>query len=187
MLKKKKKTNKISNKLETINEKEYKETKLEKIDNWLYDHCLFYSILYRFYKNQLSPVVNYYRVKRLFQRLIYGFDDSETWALDWTFYKWLYPRLKRFEKVMQAYPTDTTFEDWKKELKKRIKQLDKIINIDEFDFDDWSYIPRGEMNKFKYKLKHDSNWRMTVNSTAYDYCLKDFNKWFCENLPKLWW
>lgn len=170
-----------------INETEYIPNKLERLTDWLWDHSFIYRFLYRFWNRVLSPSTNYYRLRRLCSRIKWGFDISETWSLDWTFYKWIYPRLKRFEIVTQAYPMNTTFEGWKAELQKRVKQLDLILHTDEFDFDDWSYIPKKELEELKEKLKNDGSWEMTVNATAYEYCKNDFNKWFCNNLRDLWW
>lgn len=165
----------------------YVPTKLEKLNDWLWDNSFIYRFLYRLWTRFLSPSVNYYRLRRLCGRIKWGFDISETWSLDWTFYKWIYPRLKRFEIVTQAYPMNTTFEGWKTELQKRVEQLDLILHVDEFDFNDWSYIPEKELEELKEKLKNDGSWEMTVNATAYEYCKNDFNKWFCENLNQLWW
>lgn len=38
-------------------------------------------------------------IKYWWQRQTRGFDDSETWSLDWTFYIWMLPRLKRYFEV----------------------------------------------------------------------------------------
>lgn len=183
------KVEKILNEAKVVNNdgSEYKPTKLEATLDWIYDHCFLYRFMWSVWRNLFSPKTNYYRLKRMGQRLIWGFSDASTWSLDWTFYNWVYPRLKRFEKVTLACPIDTTYEEWKAELKKRVQQLHDIIYIDEFDFTDWSYIPKKELAKLKDKLKHDGSWKMTVNSTAYSYCIRDFNKWFAENLPNLWW
>ena len=160
----------------------------QKLDDWLFDHSNVYAYIWRFYNNHLSPSQIKRMVKFFFQRRIRGFDDSETWALDWTFYNWIYPRLKRFAKVMQAYPTNTTYEDWKAELEKRVKQLDDLIHICEFDFTDWSYISDEEMKFLRQKEKEDGgDWTSTINATAYERCEDDFNKWFCENVNQLWW
>ena len=113
-----------------------------KLDDWMFDNVWGYAFLWRLWNTQLHPMVNYFRVKRFFQRLIRGFDDSETWSLDHTFYRWLYPRLKRFAKVNQTYPVGTTFEDWQKELEKRIEQLKHLSKSSEMDFDDWSYLSK---------------------------------------------
>lgn len=166
----------------------YKEKWYEKLDNWLYDHCFIYPFLWRLWHNWLSPTINFYRLKRLCQRICWGFSDADTWSLDNTFYKWLYPRLKRFAKVAKAYPMNyNSFEEWKEELNKRVKQLDQILHVDEFDFDDWSYIPTNELEDIKEKLKNDGSWKMTVNAMAFEKMNNDFNEWFGKNVNQLWW
>ncbi len=38
-------------------------------------------------------------IRLLCQRLTRGWDDSETWNLDWEFQRWIYPRLLRFNEL----------------------------------------------------------------------------------------
>ena len=66
------------------------------------------------------------KIKFFWQRLTRGFDDSETWSLDYTFFNWLLPRLKRFREVSCAHPCDMTYEEWIKELDDAIDDL-KIL------------------------------------------------------------
>lgn len=49
------------------------------------------------------------------ERLQDGFDDSETWSLDSTIAKFVYPRLKSFynDGDMVGYPASMTLEEWK--------------------------------------------------------------------------
>ena len=49
---------------------------------WL---CILYT--------NLRPTVLKCRLKRLYQRLTRGWDDSDTWSLDYTLYQWLLPIL----------------------------------------------------------------------------------------------
>lgn len=98
------------------------------------------------------------KIKFFFQRVIRGWDDSETWSLDYEFYKWLLPRLKRFEELTIAYPGTEkypTLESWKKEIKNRCRQLELLIKDDWKCFDDGTY--------------------------------EDFHKWFAEEAGWLWW
>lgn len=156
----------------------------EKIDDWCFDHLWFYSYGYRIWKEYLCPSAIKRMIKFFFQRRIRGFDDSETWNLDMQFYKWVYPRLKRFAEISIVYPTNyDNSEDWKKELHKRIIQLEYIINTNEFEFNNWNYIPEFELKNLEKKGCSE----LVVNSIAYDYLVKDFNAWFAENLQKLWW
>lgn len=129
------------------------------------------------------------RIKFFFQRIFCGFDDSETWSLDLTFYEWLKPRLKRFAKITCAYPWNDkypTLESWKNELNKRVKQIDMIIkeHYAELKLYDWSYIPEKELKK----LQKDPNiMRSNIDMIAFDYLVKDFHKWFADECGWLWW
>lgn len=156
----------------------------QKLDDWLFDHSNVYAYIWRFYNNHLSPSQIKRMVKFFFQRLIRGFDDSETWALDNTFYRWLYPRLKRFMEVNCAYPTNTTYEDWQNELKKRVEQLKYLAESNDMDFDDWSYLSKKELAELK---KREPNDKKFINMIAFDKMQDDFNKWFGENINQLWW
>lgn len=159
-------------------------TRLEKLDDWCFDHLWLYGFGYRIWKEYLCPKAISRMIKFFFQRRIRGFDDSETWNLDDQFYKWLEPRLRRFMEISLAYPSDEyNPASWKKELQKRVNQLEVINNIDEFDYDNWIYIPKKELSKLKKKKCSKS----TINAVAFGYLIKDFNKWFVENVQKLWW
>ena len=118
------------------------------------------------------------------QRCKRGFDDSETWDLQDTFYRWLLPRLKRFYEVTRGYPTNyKTFKQWKNELKSRVKQLEKIVKINDMDFTDYKYIPKEKLRS----MKAIGTPKSTLNMWAKDYCVEDFNNWFREKLSNLWW
>lgn len=125
------------------------------------------------------------KIRFFFQRCIRGWDDSETWCLRQYFYMWLRPRLKRFAEIMCAYPGNDeypTFESWQTELNKRVKQLDYLIEDNDINFTDWSYIPKNRLKELK--KKHDT---LGINMIAYDYMAKDFHKWFAEHCANLWW
>jgi hypothetical protein len=114
-----------------------------------------------------------------FQRVVFGFDDRETFNLDVSFYLWLYPRLERFTAVVNCYPNSySTYEDWILELTRRTQQLKQIIECDEFEFTDHSYLKKEDKKK-KYN-EFD-------NARAYYACVDDFNKWFGENVNNFWW
>ena len=124
------------------------------------------------------------KVRFFFQRLIRGFDDSDTWDLEDVFYRWLLPRLKRFSEITCAYPMRCkSFDEWKKELGKRVKQLDMIVNVDDMDFNEYRYIPKDKLKKW---LKEGTS-KSVLNMSAKSYCIEDFNKWFSKNITELWW
>lgn len=60
-------------------------------------------------------------VKFLWQRITRGFDDSETWSLDYSLAKLILPRLKRFRELDPCFiPTDMTHDEWNTILDKMI-------------------------------------------------------------------
>jgi hypothetical protein len=97
------------------------------------------------------------KIKFFWQRLTRGFDDSETWSLDYTFFRWLLPRLKRFREVICCYPCRfNSLEEWQAELDKAIADLEV--------------------------LQEDGGC-----SKEYDEAYKRFMDWFCSRLGNLWW
>lgn len=131
---------------------------------WLYET---YDFLFELI---LTPIYNFYcdwirirtwinRIRYFFQRRFRGFDDTETWSLDYTLYKWLLPRLIRFKELNIGWPDSQykTFEDWNNELQDRIDQL-KLIVEDEGMSD---LIDEDE--------------------------IQDFNNWLSNNINHLWW
>lgn len=74
------------------------------------------------------------------QRRTRGFDDSELWSLDYTLAVWIVPRLKRFKKVMNGYPADTTWVKWQLEIERMIAAFvliqqhnDGVVDLDSDD------------------------------------------------------
>lgn len=98
-------------------------------------------------------------LKHFFQRLFRGWSDKETWNLDYEFYKWLLPRLKRFRKVSLTVPKNKTSQEWDLELKAVIAALEMLED---------EVIYFSEHRKFEEA--------------------KEFvNKWFYENIKHLHW
>lgn len=95
----------------------------EKITDAILDWCPCW--LYSIYNN-IKPSAIYIKIRFFMQRRIRGFDDSETWALDDTFYQWILPRLKRFKELNSCYPDNKTFESWNEELAINIARLERI-------------------------------------------------------------
>lgn len=102
----------------------------DKISDKLFD--ITPSWLYRFYYEWIKFSVIEGKLKRFYQRLTRGWDDSETWSLDWAFYNWILPRLKRFQQVNFGYPYGKTVEEWDNEIKRMIGLLEIILE-DEYD------------------------------------------------------
>ena len=104
------------------------------------------------------------------QRKKWGFDDTETWNLDLSFYEWLLPRLKRFTELTNSYDdSKNSFENWKKELEENIKKLELIIK---YQFDEINF-PANYPNKSPLN--------------AYIENRQEFMEWFGKNINNLWW
>ncbi len=59
-------------------------------------------------------------VKFWFHRLQHGWDDSETWSLDYSLAKLILPRLRRFKELANWKPSDLTWEEWQAALDQMI-------------------------------------------------------------------
>ena len=95
------------------------------------------------------------RIRRWFkyswQRKWRGFDDSETWSLDITLAYWIVPRLKRFKKVNNGYPSGLTEDKWNETIDKMIRAFEIIIkdDTDVVSDEEWTEFAEG------FKLFHD--------------------------------
>lgn len=80
-----------------------------------------------------------FRIKRairfFWQRHTRGWDDSDTWSLDWTLAHWLLPRLKRFKELNDGFPHPFTEEEWDGVLDKMIKAFEIIVGAECWDGD----------------------------------------------------
>ena len=70
------------------------------------------------------------------ERLEYGFDERETWNLDFTFFCWLYERLKKYKevspadlscKIVKVNDEEKTLEEW---LDIMINNTESLILVD---------------------------------------------------------
>lgn len=85
------------------------------------------------------------------QRLDRGFDDSETWNLDATISKFIYPRLKTFIDdtiKLQCHPGNIEFDTWLDILKKMLKGFE-ILSQDSERTDDEEQIIETSLDLFK--------------------------------------
>lgn len=162
-------------------------TLIEKFSDKFYD---FSPFLWRLFYKTFDFNSHKNKIKRFFQRLYRGWDDSETWSLDTSFYNWLLPRLKRFTELTVCYPHSyKKYEDWISELNYRCKQLELIIKYDyeEYEFDCRDYITDEQIIK-KYKVREEQQTDKTyLNMKAYEHLITDFNEWFGQNVNALWW
>jgi len=80
-------------------------------------------------------------VKFLYQRLTRGWDDGETFSLDYSLAKLIAPRLRKFSEIRRGYPSDMTDKEWQ-------IILDKMIAAFEFAGSEASWdAPPSEFEK----------------------------------------
>lgn len=128
------------------------------------------------------------KIRFFYQRHTRGWDDSETWDMDYTFYRWIYSRLNRYKELTNGYPDEyEEYEDWIKELEKRIEQIRRIIEIDEFDFPYHEYLTQETIDDISKRFGEEIPSQTTYNMAAKSDCEKDFMEWFKNNLKNLWW
>ena len=69
------------------------------------------------------------------QRQYHHFTNEELWSLDVTISKFILPRLKRFKKSTNGYPSDLTWKKWCAILDKMIFSFDVIAGPKMWDVD----------------------------------------------------
>lgn len=149
---------------------------MEKIDD------AFYKIVPNWFYHFFHGIFNFkshiQSIKFFFQRLYRGWDDSETWDIDYHFLIWLQPRLERFIELTNGYPHHyNSYDEWISELKKRNEQLKLVIEYyyNEYNFPDTSYSDKKDDDIIIIKI--DSYYKLQT----------DFLKWLSENINHLWW
>lgn len=80
-------------------------------------------------------------IRFFIQRRRKGWDDSDTWNLNYVIVRFVLPRLKRFREISAAYPYQLTPEEWDTILEKMIIAFQAL---DEDDGDiDWEMVEEG--------------------------------------------
>ena len=77
------------------------------------------------------------------QRRKYGFDDTETWALDFTIAKFIVPRLKKFKEIKNGFPLGMSLEAWDKILDKMILAFELKTKTTVLSTTEWKKINAG--------------------------------------------
>jgi hypothetical protein len=75
------------------------------------------------------------KIKFFVQRCVRGWDDSQTWNLDYELAKFIAPRLKRFRELNVCHPMEMTSEEWDSTIDKMIFAFEKLSDDDY----KWSY------------------------------------------------
>jgi hypothetical protein len=89
----------------------------------------------------------------LYQRVVRGWDDSDTWSLDYTTAKFVLPRLKRFKELSIAVPSEFCQNGveigskiWNRRLDQMIYAMEKVIqhtNVDMLSTDEINRMNKG--------------------------------------------
>lgn len=69
------------------------------------------------------------------ERVTYGFDERETWSLDFSLGVWLYPRLCFFKEQGQGYPCGLTLKKWNNILDDMIDGFKEVATKELFERD----------------------------------------------------
>ena len=70
-------------------------------------------------------------LKRIWQNIIKGWNDSDCWNLDYIIAKFILPRLKRFNELIYSHPSTLTITEWHEVLNKMIFSFESIIENEE--------------------------------------------------------
>ena len=116
---------------------------------------------YRFYCYHLTPRLIKRSIRFWWQRRTRGWDNSETWAIDYSFYKWITPRLKEFRNFYSYPPLEAFVPYTNKQVYSRFNEkqqgelaieiwgkiIDKMIEGFELGIEDCSTFDREKRRK----------------------------------------
>ena len=161
----------MDNTVKKINERleESENTPIDSEDKW-YSTCKFGDWLldkipygWRMYY-KISDIKRWFI--STYQRIRYGVADEECWSLDYTFSKFILPRLKHFKKMKRyGYHPDMTPEEWE-------SVIDEIIWPFEYLVDDEQFNPFPNFYK-------DKDWEFNKEKTPEQKQL--FDEWMKKN------
>ena len=152
---------------------------IDETNKWKWYDNLFWGV--QAFISSLNPRVLWYKLVRLIQRIVRGWDDSETWDIHYQFLLWLQPRLKRFIKLTQSYPDGyNSYIEWIEELQ---------YNECEYDFPETKYFNKKTiMQMFDIDSNKAESLKETNMKTFSYYCYqRDFLDWYIKNINNLWW
>jgi len=82
--------------------------------------------------------------KFFYQRIIRGWDDSETWSLDQPIAKFIAPRLRRFQEIRCGHPTSMEEEEWAADLQKMVEAFEWYASDDRWGPDEFKNIEKHQ-------------------------------------------
>lgn len=109
------------------------------------------------------------RYKWYRQRKKWGFDDRETWSLDFTIAKFVLPRLKRFRELTYGCPCGLCPGEYNSDVKTGMKKWHKIL-------DDMIYAMEIMADEERW-------WKPETDRKKVQRGCELFGKWF----GNLWW
>lgn len=80
----------------------------------------------------------------LWQRLIRGWDDSETWSLDQPLAKLIAPRLRRFSELRGGHPHGMTEEEWHNIIMKMVEAFEWYASDERWGKDEFKNIEKHQ-------------------------------------------
>mgnify|MGYP003417378443 CR=1 FL=1 len=93
------------------------------------------------------------------QRMENGFDDSETYSLDFVISQFILPRLKRFRELTNGFPSDlSSMTEWKIILDKMIAAFELDVKRFEGTFTDIEQKVLDEGFELFFKYYHSLWW-----------------------------
>ena len=121
------------------------------------------------------------------QRLERGFDDTETWNMDFTVSRFIAPRLRRFIEVNNGYPGELTPEEWDEKLETMLWSFEHC-NYDDFIYDKTTGEPVREGGDVDDNLFECYFWDLSEEfqdniRKRYEEGIKLFSEWF----RAIWW
>jgi len=125
-----------------------------------------------------------------YQQFRYGVADSECWSLDYTFTRYMLPRLKHFRNMKRySYPPDVTPEEWEIILDEIIWAFDymadedKYLKMPEFESEmEDIFIPNRPKT-----LKRELEWKEYYDkSKSFQYRKTEALKLFAKYYEALW-
>lgn len=96
------------------------------------------------------------------QHQIYGFDETETWSLDSTFYAWLYEHLRMYvDKADRVVNLNFHQFDWKGQRYSQLELINEILERIRFFFSD-SYDEFNSEMDFEYIHEIGELWTLIL-------------------------
>lgn len=153
-----------------------------KFGDWLLDKIPYgWRMYYKYSDIKLWFVSTY-------QRMRYGVADEECWSLDYTFSRFILPRLKHFKKINRnSYHPDMTPEEWEAVIDELIWTFEYMVNEDLFNpfplssFKDKDFITLNKEKTEEEKQSFDV-WRKKNNELEErkQKGLQLFAKYYCH-------